>query len=64
MSQPITAPHRRFEIIGSMRQREPVSAVSLPSELTASIDQWAEGHDLSRSEAIRQLIEIGLTSAG
>jgi Ribbon-helix-helix protein, copG family len=41
--------------------RDAVSAVRLPVELTAEVDKWAETHDSNRSEAIRQLIEIGLT---
>jgi hypothetical protein len=40
--------------------RDPVSAVRLPAELTANIDAWAEDHEVSRSEAIRRLVEIGL----
>jgi hypothetical protein len=41
--------------------RDPVSAVRLPADLTASVDRWAEDHDANRSEAIRRLVEIGLT---
>jgi Arc/MetJ-type ribon-helix-helix transcriptional regulator len=41
--------------------RDPVSAVRLPVELTASVDKWAEGHKANRSEAIRRLVEMGLT---
>src|SRR5665811_1860134 len=43
--------------------RDPVSAVRLPAELTAAVDKWAEDHEANRSEAIRQLVEIGLGSA-
>jgi hypothetical protein len=32
----------------------------LPAELTAAVDRWAEQHETSRSEAIRQLVEAGL----
>ncbi|MDB5610345.1 MAG: hypothetical protein JWP25_7245 [Bradyrhizobium sp.] len=42
--------------------RDPVSAVRLPVELTASVDRWAEDHDANRSEAIRRLVEAGLTA--
>jgi hypothetical protein len=38
----------------------PVSAVKLPAGLTASIDAWASAHAVNRSEAIRQLVELGL----
>jgi hypothetical protein len=41
--------------------RDPVSAVRLPVELTAAVDKWAEGHEANRSEAIRRLVELGLT---
>jgi metal-responsive CopG/Arc/MetJ family transcriptional regulator len=42
--------------------RDPVSAVRLPTELTAAVDKWAEDHEANRSEAIRRLVEIGLTA--
>jgi hypothetical protein len=41
--------------------RDPVSAVRLPIELTAAVDKWGEDHDANRSEAIRRLVELGLT---
>src|SRR5256886_6511364 len=41
--------------------RDPVSAVRLPAELTASVDKWSEDHEANRSEAIRRLVELGLT---
>jgi hypothetical protein len=41
--------------------RDPVSAVRLPVELTAAVDKWAESHETNRSEAIRRLVEIGLS---
>jgi Ribbon-helix-helix protein, copG family len=41
--------------------RDPVSAVRLPVELTAAVDKWAEDNEANRSEAIRRLVEIGLT---
>jgi hypothetical protein len=40
--------------------RDPVSAVRLPAELTAAVDQWGEAHEANRSEAIRRLVELGL----
>jgi Arc/MetJ-type ribon-helix-helix transcriptional regulator len=40
--------------------RDAVSAVQLPQRLTAAIDAWAEAHHVNRSDAIRQLIELGL----
>ena len=41
--------------------RDPVSAVRLPAELTAFVDKWSEDHETNRSEAIRRLVELGLT---
>ena len=42
--------------------QDPVSAVRLPKDVTAAIDAWAKKIGLkSRSEAIRQLVELGLT---
>jgi Ribbon-helix-helix protein, copG family len=41
--------------------RDPVSAVRLPAELTAAVDRWAEAHEANRSDAIRRLVELGLT---
>jgi len=39
----------------------PVSAISLSAELTLAIDSWAARNNAaSRSEAIRQLVEMGL----
>jgi hypothetical protein len=40
----------------------PVSAVRLPPEVSASVDDWAskQGDAPSRSEAIRRLVELGL----
>ena len=40
--------------------RDAISAVKLSETLTAQIDAWAEAHDTVRSDAIRQLIQLGL----
>jgi hypothetical protein len=40
--------------------RNPVSAVRLPADLTADVDAWALAHSVNRSEAIRRLVERGL----
>jgi Ribbon-helix-helix protein, copG family len=42
--------------------RDDVSAVQLSQSLTAAVDAWAEAHRTSRSDAIRQLVELGLGS--
>jgi Arc/MetJ-type ribon-helix-helix transcriptional regulator len=44
--------------------RDPVSSVRLPTEPTAAIDKWAEDHEANRSEAIRQLVKLGLKAKG
>src|SRR5204862_3767807 len=38
------------------------SAVKMSRRLTADVDAWAEAHDTVRSDAIRRLVEIGLSS--
>jgi hypothetical protein len=45
---------------GHSVDRKPVSAIKLPSALTASIDAWASTHAINRSQAIRRLVERGL----
>lgn len=50
----------RPEVIGPRGHPDPISAVQLSADATAAIDAWAEGHHVSRSEAIRRLVEIGL----
>lgn len=40
--------------------QDAVSAVKLSQQLTAEIDTWAEAHRITRSDAIRQLLELGL----
>jgi hypothetical protein len=37
--------------------------VRLEPETIAAIDTWTAGHELTRSEAIRRLVEIGLAAA-
>jgi hypothetical protein len=49
-------------LVASVRpvEQNPVSAVRLPTDLTADVDAWASIHAINRSEAIRRLIERGL----
>src|SRR5258708_28673020 len=42
--------------------REATSTVKMSQRLTADVDVWAEVHDTVRSDAIRQLVELGLSS--
>jgi hypothetical protein len=43
--------------------REAISAVKLSEKLTADVDAWAEAHAMVRSDAIRQLVELGLSAS-
>ena len=43
--------------------REAISAGKLSQRLTADIDAWAEAHNMARSDAIRQLVELGLDAS-
>src|SRR5260370_1273458 len=44
--------------------RDPVSAIRLPPDLTATIDKWAaQNNASSRSQAIRRLVALGLAGA-
>jgi hypothetical protein len=40
--------------------RDAISAVKMSERLTADVDAWAEAHRAVRSDAIRQLVELGL----
>jgi len=39
----------------------PIVGLRLSNELTAAIDAWGESHQVTRSEAIRRLVELTLT---
>jgi hypothetical protein len=43
--------------------RHAISALKTSEKLTADVDAWAEAHGMVRSDAIRQLIELGLSAA-
>jgi hypothetical protein len=50
---------------GTRRANPPATAIRLPVELLNRIDVWAGEHDSqTRAEAIRKLLEIGLTTGG
>ena len=38
--------------------------VRLPETMLATVDAWAASQDVSRSEAIRRLVELGLKAKG
>jgi hypothetical protein len=40
--------------------RDPVRTVRLPDELIVEVDRWGRERELTRSKAIRALIEQGL----
>jgi hypothetical protein len=44
------------------RAADAISAVKLSADLTAHIDAWANANEITRSEAIRRLVELGLKS--
>lgn len=43
--------------------RDAISAVKMSERMTAEVDAWAEAHDMARSDAIRQLVELGLNAS-
>ena len=43
--------------------QDALSAVRLSQELTAEIDAWAEARQMARSDAIRDLLELGLKAS-
>jgi len=43
--------------------RDAVSAVKMSEGMTSEVDAWAEAHDMTRSDAIRQLVQLGLNAA-
>ena len=42
--------------------RDAISAVKMSERLTADVDAWLEAHDTVRTDAIRQLVELGLSA--
>jgi Arc/MetJ-type ribon-helix-helix transcriptional regulator len=41
--------------------KDPLVSARLPQELIESVEAWASANSASRSEAIRRLVELGLT---
>ncbi len=39
---------------------DPAVSARLPEELVLQLDAWAKKHGLSRGQAIRRLVEVGL----
>ena len=44
--------------------KDPHMTARFPARLIATVEDWAEKNDVSRSEAIRRLVELGLDYAG
>jgi hypothetical protein len=42
--------------------KDPQVVLRMPPELIAAADAWGQANDLGRSEAIRRLVELGLTA--
>jgi hypothetical protein len=40
--------------------KDPLLTVRAPKTIIQEIEDWAATHDLSRSEAVRRLVELGL----
>jgi len=40
--------------------KDPLVSTRMPQSLIGTVDRWADGHEIKRSEAIRRLVEIGL----
>lgn len=42
--------------------RDPALTVRLPQDLIDRLEAWASDNDVTRSEAIRRLVELGLAA--
>jgi Ribbon-helix-helix protein, copG family len=60
MKKAIAVKQKKRERPGRPRTDHEFLGVRLPKGTTATIDKWAADNDLSRSEAVRALIERGL----
>ncbi|MFT8334679.1 MAG: ribbon-helix-helix protein, CopG family [Acetobacter orientalis] len=40
--------------------KDPMLAGRVPAEMIEAVERWAAQHNLTRSEAIRRLIQLGL----
>ena len=55
--------HRRDTSPAVRPGEDAVSAVKLSQQLTATIDAWAEAHQLTRADAISRLLELALAAS-
>ena len=44
--------------------KDPMIGARLPPELVTAVDQWSVTEGVTRSEAIRRLVEIGVKAKG
>ena len=44
--------------------KDPLISARVPPEIVASIEAWGTAKSLTRSEAIRRLVELGLKAKG
>lgn len=58
MNKPNFVPRLALEAVRPLSGSEPFSTVPLPADLTAEIDTWANDHEIRRSDAVRQLVEL------
>jgi len=47
----------------SAAERDPSATTRMPATLMAEVEAWATANDVDRSDAIRRLVELGLTAA-
>ena len=52
--------HQKKKVGRPATGRDPAVTVRLPSAVLGEAEAWATAHDISRSEAIRRLVELGL----
>ena len=58
----MTESNKKHPNTGARTGPDAISAVKMSERLTALVDVWAEAHGTIRSDAIRQLVELGLGS--
>jgi Ribbon-helix-helix protein, copG family len=44
--------------------KDPLLTVRAPRTIIEAIENWAEKNEISRSEAVRRLVELGLKAKG
>jgi hypothetical protein len=44
--------------------KDPLVKMRMPNELIVQVEAWATANEITRSETIRQLVELGLKAKG